>query len=349
MSEHKKITKNKLQRRNSNNSNDSFKKKNIFQLITPINKIRKSVNITKKNKILFAENIICFLKEYHLEELLKVNFDENIDNIETLICSLTSILLDLNYTLLHDDNDNNDCDIKILYDIDVGDWVWNLFDVIVIDKIPVKEFQIAFAYFLKNLSIHCYHSAIDSSYNNQDSTEYDSYFEMIEDEESCYNDNDEFDEGIYEEKQNSSHEELNRLRLLKEKFDSYLLEPYELFINYVPKNDFEIKSKQLLIELINLDYSIIRKFIPDEEVHNDNGVHFYENFIIYLDSETKGVESEHFNHMNENANNGISNPAGFFSVENTVVKNETTKEDIEYFKTFLKYFHRIYDDFLNKL
>lgn len=349
MSKNKKQSGNNLQERNDTKSNDPIQKKNIFQLIQPINKIRQSTNIDQQNPLAFAENLILFLKTYHPEELNKLQFSEN-DSVDDLLLFLIKTVIDLNYKIVFNDNNLEDLNLRILYDINPTEWKWYVFDTVIIDKISSEELKIGYAYFLKALGPYCFHDATKSDYTNTDDIEYEMEFDMMGSDERAYNEQGEYDEGMAQEADEETNKELYRLRILKEKFNQYSFEPYNKFTEYIPKNDFEKEFKLFLVKLIELDYSVIHKFYPSENVYEDGGVDFSDTFLIYLDSEIEiGVEEEHFRYMNENANNGNSDPMGWYSIENGIIKKETSEQNVKDMFHVLHCLEEIYHKFLNKL
>lgn len=349
MSKNNKKTRKNIYQRNNTKSNGAVQKKNIFQLIQPINKIRELVNIKSQNPLVFAENMIVFLDTYHQEELNKLQFSEN-DCVNDLVVSLTQIILDLKYKIVYNDQNKEDQVLRILYDIKFGEWKWYIFDVITIDKIPCEELKIGYIHFLKALSPFCWHDATRSDYMNVDDTEYEMEFEMMGTEERSYNDEGKYDEGMAQEAEEEMNQELYRLRILKEKFDTYAIEPYERFVQYIPKNDMEKEFQSFLIKLIELDYSPIGKFFPSENIYDDGGIEFSDNILIYLDTEIEvGVESSHFSDMNDNANNGVSEPMGWYAIENGIVEQKTSEQDVQDLFHALDCFEKIYHNFLNKL
>lgn len=349
MSKDNKKPRNNLQKRNYTNTNGPIQKKNIFQLIEPINKIREIVDIKPQNPLVFAENIISFLQIHHPEELNKLQFSEN-DSAIDLVVALVKITIDLKYKIVYNDDNKEDQCIRILYNINFGEWKWYLFDTVIIEKIPNEELKIGYAYFLKAFSAYCWHDATRSDYTNAEDTEYEMEFEMLGSDERAYDDDGQFDEGLAQELDEDLNKELYRLRILKEKFNIYAMAPYEQFTCYIPKNDFEKEFKEFLIQLIDLDYSVVGKFFPSENVYDDGGVSFEDSFLIYLDSEIKvGTEEEHFRSMNENANNGVSEPMGWYSIENGIIEQKTTEQDAKDFFHVLHCLEKIYHKFLNKL
>lgn len=349
MSKNKKQPRENVQKRNHTKSNGPIQKKNIFQLIAPINKIKQSAEIENQNPLVFAENLISFLQTYHPEELHKFQFSED-NSIYDLIVSLSQTILDLNYKIVFNDNNEKDQALRILYNINFGEWKWYLFDTIIIDKIPSEELKIGYAYFLKRFGEFCWHDATRSDYTNAEDTEYEMEFEMLRSDERAYDDDGQFDEGLAQELDEDLNKELYRLRILKEKFNIYAMAPYEQFTCYVPKNDFEKEFKEFLIQLIGLDYSVVGKFFPSVNVYDDGGVSFEDSFLIYLDSEIEvGIEENHFRYINESAGNGVSEPMGWYSIENGIIEQKTTEQDVKDLSHTLHCLEEIYHKFLNKL
>lgn len=348
MSKDKTKSENKLQRRNPTNTNGSIQKKNIFQLIAPINKQRKKVDIKEQDIFLFAENLISFLQLQHPEELDKLKFSEN-NTVNDLITSLVKTITDLKYIVVYNDDSDTDDMIRILYDIQVGEWKWYLFDTIMIDKIPVEELKIGYAHFLNTLSPYSSHSAIRSEYENTDDTEYEYVFEYMFSEEMTYDENGDHDEGMAQEQFENVRKELSQLRKLKQNFNNYSVEPIEKFIKYIPQNDFEKEFQLFLIKLIGIDYDILNKFHPGSNVYDDGGVDYSDNLLIYFDSDDGNIEEQHFRDMNNNANNGVSEPMGWYSIKKGIVKRETSEQDVETFFNTLHSLEELYHKFLNKL
>lgn len=349
MSKNKKQPRENLQKRNHTKSNGSIQKKNIFQLIEPINKKLKSVDVKTEKALVLAEDLILFLQTYHPEELNKLHFSEN-DSANNLIVSLIETIIDLKYKIVYNDDNEKDNVTRILYEINFGEWKWSLFDVVMIDKIQSEELKVGYIHFLKVLSPSCYHDATRSDYMNIDDTEYGMDFEMMESEERAYDEEGNYDEGMAQEVNEEVNVELYRLRILKEKFDSYAIQPIDTFMNYIPKNDFEKEFKEFLIKLIGLNYAIINKFHPSENVYNDGGMSFEDSLLIYLDSEIEiGVEVDHFSYMNESANNGVAEPMGWYSIENGIIEQKTTEQDAKDLFHVLHCLEEIYHKFLNKL
>lgn len=349
MSKNKKQPRENLQKRNSANANDPIQKKNIFQLIAPINKTRQSVDIEKQNPLLFAENLISFLQTYHPEELQKFKFSEN-DSVYDLIILLVEIIIDLKYKIVFNDDNIEDAAIKILYDIHPGEWKWYLFDTVIMDKMPSEELKIGYAYFLKHFGHSCWHDATRSDYTNSGDTEYEMEFEIMESDERAYDEDGEFDEGMAQEADEETNLELYRLRSLKEKYNIYATADYKKFTDYIPKNDFEKEFKAALIELTALDYLTISKFYPSENIYDDGGVSFEDSLLIYLDSDIEvGVEQQHFSDMNENTNNGVSEPMGWYSIENGIIEKKTSEQDVKDLFYIRHSLEEIYHKFLNEL
>lgn len=349
MSKNKKQPRKNVHQRNYTKSNGTVQKKNIFQLIAPINKIRELVNIKPKNYLVIADNMISFLQSNHPDELNKLHFSEN-DTVNDLVIALSKMIIDLKYKIVYNDDNDDDQVLRILYDINPGEWKWYVFDTVIMDKIPSEELKIGYAHFLKNLSPECWHDATRSDYTNVDDTEYESDFEIMESDERAYDEDGNFDEGMAQEVNENVSKELYRLRILKEKFNVYATDDYERFTSYIPKNDFEKEFQSFLIKLIEMDYSVLNKFFPSENIYDDGGVNFSDNILIYLDTEIEvGVEDDHFRYMNESANNGVSEPMGWYSINNGVVEQQTSEQDIKDLFQVLDSFEQIYHQFLNEL
>lgn len=348
MSKYKEQPKDKLQKRNRTNTNDSLQKKNIFQLIKPINKQIKYVDINTQDVFLMAENLIAFLELQHPEELKKLKFNKEQDSIHSLIALLVLTITNLKYTIVYDSENINNSEIRILYEISYGEWFWYIFNTDIINKIPTEELKIGYAYFIKHLSQFAYHSAINSDYTSTDDTEYSMEFEMIESEERAYNEDGDYDEGMQQSVDEEVYLKLHRLQEMKMNFDKYLVEPLNTFLEYKPDDDSHKQYQHLLKQGLLIDFSIKNKFMPDCDVY-DGGIGFDQSLLVYFDSEEDGVEKEHFGYMQENSNQGVSNPMGWFSIENGTVENKTSKEDIEDLNFSFKYLSTIYDEFLNKI
>ena len=75
---------------------------------------------------------------------------------------------------------------------------------------------------------------------------------------------------------------LQELRNDKEKFCEYYSKPFEDFLNYNPKTDLEKGFKAHLIKGLEIDFSIVNTFMPDQDIYDDGGIGFDMSFMIYM-------------------------------------------------------------------
>jgi len=269
--------------------------------------------------------------------------------LNKLLGLLAKTIIDLKYIIVYSEEDKTNNDLRILYEIPHKEFMWYYFDTKTIDDIEAEELKIGFAHFLYHFGKSCEHNALDSDYENTVDNPYEMQFEMLSDEEIAFDENDEFDEEHYEKISDKANEELQTLRVLKEKFNFYNQKPLELFLDYEPKNDLEKGFKECLIEGLDIPFrDIMVQFMPDEDIYNDGGIGFDMNFVLYLDPENE-FEKEHFTYMNENANNGISNPCGWYSVSEGILEQMTSDEDAKNLFYIQCYLENIYTQFLNKM
>lgn len=323
---------------NASSGNGVVQTKNIFQLIEPIpKKIYSASGIKTKYEFLFTEYLILFLQQIHPEELEKLSFNPEIDTFNTLLSKLIEVVTDLKYKIVYNEEDETEEEfqLRILYDIKAPEWLWYLLEVCYIKKIVSEELKIGFAHFINYIREFCPHDALYGEYEDMNDNPYDMEFEMLEENED-------------EESEYDIHSELERLRELKKDFNFYAEQDWEIFLNYEPKNELEKEFKEFLQEIITLDYSLAQKFVPNCNVYNDGGVDFSETLCLYFDI-SEGIEESHYIMQNEQANNGYSEPMGWYKIHNREIKNITTQEDIDQLNYNYKMICRLYDDFLNKM
>lgn len=347
MSKHQIKPKSKLQTGNHTNPDVVEQRKNIFQLIEPINKTRSSISTEIRNKFDFAENLITFLQEKHPEELSKLSFDPEYSDINTLISELIKPIIDLGYKIVFDD-EAGDTAIKILYSLDYDEWMWYLFEYSWVDEIPSEELKIGFTHLMNHIAENCYVNVFKYDYFETDDNAFESEFDMLIERELYLDDEDNVDEGQVQEAQEEAAGELNRLRGWKEKFLNYYHQPLSKFLEYNPESEHQKAFKKFIIKGMNLDYQNIFKFMPWEDVINNGGLSFDASLLMAFDV-SAGVEEQFFEALNEDANNGNSSPAGWYSVNNGEVQNMTTPEDIQELKENFQYIIDLYENHLNKM
>lgn len=348
MSKNQINTDNELQKRNHTNTNGAQQRKNIFQLIEPLNKNLSLVDKEIKNQFVFAENLITFLKNKHPKELSKLSFNKKHDDINILIGRLTEIIIDLNYTIVFD-NEGDSESIRILYPVGENDFMWYLLEFSWIDEIESEELKIGYCYLMDHIGEQAYINVLKYDYIKSDDNCFESEFDMILEQENYLSeDNDqEVDEGQLQEAEERVQEDLQKYRKWKEKFLKYK-DNLNVFLQYNPKNENEEAFKNHIIKGLNLDYSVILNFMPIEDIENDGGTCFAESILLFFDC-SEGVEEEYFEGMQENANNGACGAAGWYVVDKGKVESKTSEEDIKNLKECFQYIVELYDNHLIKL
>jgi hypothetical protein len=347
MSEHKVKPKNKLQKRNHTNPNGILKRKNIFQLVESINKKLPLANEKIKDLLAFSENLISFLQEKHSKELSKLSFNPELDNVQILTAKLINLAIDLNYTIVFDDEYGSNR-IRILYPIKRHEFLLYLLEFCWIDDIKSEELKIGYTHLLDILSQHAYLNVLEHDYQEPEDNCFDSEFQWQCEEDMYYDDKGILDEGQLQEASKIVQENLQRLRCLKEKFLEYKFKPFSIFLDYSPTNEHEIAFKEFLLKGLKLDYGIMNKFMPDNNVYEDGGVGFDQSLLLFFDC-SEGVEAQWMENFNENSNNGWADPMGWYSVSNGKVKNMTSEEDINEMYENFQYIIDLYEKHLNKM
>ena len=348
MFEDKIKSKNKLQKRNRRNTNDSVKRKNIFQLIEPVNKKLPLITNKINDPFAFAENLLAFLKEKHFEELEKLSFNPDIDDINILASKLANLAIDLGYTIVFEEEKDITNDIRILYPIRRQDFLLYVFEFCWIDDIVSEELKIGYANLLNVISDYAHLNVFEYHYQTPEDNCFDSEFQWQLEEDMFYDDNNELDEGRLQEANEDVENELKRLRELKEKFTEYIHKPFSIFQDYNPTNDHEIAFKEFLLKGLKLHYSVINKFMPDNDVYEEGGVSFNESMLLFFNC-AEGVEAQWMENLNERSNNGWADPMGWYSISDGKVKNMTSKEDIDQLFENFQYFIDLYDKHLNNI
>lgn len=350
MSKHQIKPANNLPKRNHKNKNGTQQRKNIFQLIEPINKKIPLIDKGIKDPLAFADNLITFLQDKHPEELFKLSFNSIDHNLKFLIGSLIETITNLEYTIVFEEDDENET-TRILYDIKSNtEYTWYLMEVSWLDEITAPEMKIGYCYLLDKIGNQAHLNVLLYDYKKHDDNCFESEFDMKLEEEQYLSDEFEqkVDEGQVQEAEEEVEEELKRLREWKEKFLEYKSLPYSTFIDYEPKDEQERSFKEYIIKGMQLDFGVIYNFMPNQDVYDDGGVSFEESILIFFDA-SKGVEEYWFEGMNERGNNGCAEPAGWYGVSKGKVTNYTPEEDIITLKKCFQYLVGLYDDHLNKL
>ena len=348
MLEHKIKSKNKLQKRNHTNANDSVKRKNIFQLIEPVNKKLPLANEKINDLFAFTENLISFLQQKHSKELSDLSFNPELDDIRILAAKLINLAIDLNYTIVFEENSDITDDIRILYPIKRHDFLLYILEFCWIDDIVSEELKIGYANLLNVFSKHASLNVFEYNYQEPEDNCFDEEFQWQSEEEMFCDEKGELDEGQYQEALETVEDELERLRGLKQKFTDYISKPFSIFLDYNPTNEHEIAFKEFLLKGLKLDYGVINKFMPNNDASEDRGVPFDESLLVFFNC-NEGVEAQWMENLNERSGNGWADPTGWYLVSDGKVKNMTSEEDINQLFENFQYIIDLYDKHLNKM
>jgi hypothetical protein len=347
MLKNKNQSKDKLQIRNHSNRNGINQKKNIFQLIEPVPKSIPIISKYIRHKFDFAQNLIAFLNIEHSETLLKLSFDIEKHDIDYLISELSKAIIELDYVIVFDSEAGNK-ELKIIYSVSDKEWMWYAIEYSIIDKIESEELKIGFSYLAQYISKHCYLNSLKYDYFQPDDNVFENEFDMMSDEANYTDEEGEFDEGMIQECNEEIAKELIRLRNWKDKFLKYIIMPYSSFLDYKPKNKNEKAFKEFIIKGLTLNFEINNKFIPYHNVYDDGGLSFEASMLMFFEMD-QGVEESFFNSLEENAYNENSGPAGWYSVNNSIVTEMTTQKDIEDLHENFQYICDLYNNHLNTI
>ena len=344
MSKNKINTRNKISKRNRTNTNGTQQTKNIFQLIEDV---PKTIHISYRhidNHISFAENLILFLQKTHPKELYKLSFNPESQNINDLIGELSNTIIDLRYQIVFE----NDCEgLKILYPIWEMDFMWYIVEYSWMDIIHAEELKIGYTHLVQRISEASFFDITKEDFDDTDECMFCHEFDMIVCEYNCFDDNDKFDPGMLQEREEEAYAEKHRLQTWKEKFLEYKAKDINHFYNYKPKNDEEKRLFEYIWKGLNLDFTKNLKFMNDSNIDEDGGYGFDQSIYIGFDI-SEGVEEGFFESVQENANNsGASNPSGWYFVSDGKVKNMTSEQDIKDLKENFQYLEDLYSKCLN--
>lgn len=347
MSEDKIKSKNKLQKRNHRSKDDSIKRKNIFQLIEPINK--KLPLITEKiiDLFAFAENLISFFQEKHPEDLLELSFNPELDDIRILAARLSNLAIDLGYTIVFDKEYGGNA-IKILYSIRRHEFLLYVIEFNWIDEINSEELKIGYANLLHHFGKQAYINVLQYDYEEPEDNCFDAEFQWRLEEDMYCDEQGDLDEGQLQEACDDVQEQLKRLRDLKAKWFQYKSKPFSVFLDYNPINQHEIAFKNFILEGLKIDFTIMQKFMPDNNIYDDGGVSFEQSLLVFFDC-SEGIEEEWMMNFQENSNNEWADPMGWYSVSKGKVENMTTQKDINTMYNNFQYLTDLFDKHLNKL
>jgi hypothetical protein len=352
MGQDKKTARNRISKRNTTSSNAVKQRKNIFQLVKgdSIYKALPEIHSQIRDKFIFAENLISFLKEKHNEELESLSFNPIKDDINTLINSLINTIIRLGYIIVFDNYNQDNTDLKILYSIGDMEFMWYLIEYKKINNIESEEIRIGFTYLLDRIATQteAYPDVFQYEYFQEDDNCFQGEFEMLFDEERFADEEDNIDEGMLQEMQEEKKEELARLRKWKDLYTLYFYQSYDRFLEYVPKNKDEEEFKEFIIKGMAIDYSIPNKFMDGEDISSDGGISFSQNTMVSFDF-SQGVEEQWFEMMEEYGYNGSSQPVGWYEVSKEGVVNKTSQQDITDLKAIYQYILDLYENHLNKL
>lgn len=342
------------------------RRKNISQLVSPL---PKSVGgplpfPTKKSNLQYAENLLAAAMEFYPEQTKLLKFNPDFDTLNNLVSSLIEILTEENNPnfiddfrwkiIIGDDREINGHEMILATPIDF-DWMFYNVDFTDIYKIKNQALRVGFAHLLKNIGGGSMYNVLEYQYEKAEDNLYQcvfEYYESAEFEEYMMDedaDPEEFDnEPAHEKAWQHCEQRLIEFRKHKEVYKKYVSQDVEKFFKCRPRDQKEKELKEFIIEGLQIDFTVIRKFIDSTDGSNGD-VSFSDAFIIMFDS-ADGFEEEWFRGIEDQANQvGVTYPCAYYGVNNGVVTLEITNEHVQEFYKITNYIPRIYEKHFKNL
>lgn len=333
-----------IQKRNHQKKDGSVKRKNIFQLVKPLEKSTVTyLDITNDHfTIEFAENLLFFLEKKYPKHLKKLVFSDT-DSVTDLISSLLEVYEHLNLIVKFSSDDFSKSSVKVLYPIEF-DFVWHLFEFRDIDYLKAPEMKLGFALLLEKYSKTCLHEPLSSKFEDIHDNPYAGELEY------CETIIDENEDAGYDPEENlpwNNDEEMEYFRKQRAEYKEILKQPKSFFFDYVPKSKKEMDFKKFIAKGIqDIKFDSINSFLDNEPVECTS---FRESFIILFSLDSCLVESSYYENINMTADNGVTSPCGYFEVSEGKIKNMTPKSKIQEFKDASQYVYDFYKLHFNQL